>query len=85
MPSLSQIQLGKNGIKENFIQTLKSHFKKHQNVKISVLRNALPDGTEKKQKVKQYAEEILERLGKNYTARIVGFTISVKRWRKEVR
>jgi len=51
------------------------------NVKISVLKNA---GHEKS-KVKKYSEEILNHLGKNYTARIIGFTIIVKKWRKEQR
>ena len=76
-----QVQLGKNGITENFIATLKSHFDKHQNVKISVLKGAGPS----KEQVKKYSKEILERLGKRYTAKVIGFTIFVKRWRREVR
>ena len=77
----SNVQLGKQGITENFISTLQSHFKKHDTVKISVLKNA---GHEKS-KVKEYADEILERLGKNFSARTVGFTISIKKWRRTVR
>ena len=77
----SHIQLGKNGITENFIETLKDHFKNHENVKISVLKSA---GHEKN-KVHGYSEKILERLGKNYTARVLGFTISLKKWRRKVR
>ena len=77
----SHIQLGKNGITENFIETLKDHFKNHENVKISVLKSA---GHEKN-KVQGYSEKILERLGKNYTARVLGFTISLKKWRRKVR
>jgi len=48
-----QVQLGKKGVTENFIETLR-----------------------------EYSEEILEGLGKNYTVRIIGFTIFVKKWRK---
>jgi len=77
----SNVQLGKQGITENFINTLRNHFKKHSNVKISILKNA---GHEKS-KVKTYAEEIIDKLGKNYTAKTIGFTIFVKKWRKEVR
>jgi RNA-binding protein YhbY len=81
MKTLSQIQLGKNKITESFIETLRDHFKNHENVKISVLKTAGHD----KRKVKEYAEEILNKLGKNYTSKTIGFTISIKKWRKNVR
>ncbi len=76
-----QVQLGKQGVSENFIKTLKSHFNKCKNVKISVLKNVSRD----KNKIKEFSDDILEKLGKNYTARIVGFTIFVKKWRRNVR
>jgi RNA-binding protein YhbY len=74
---ISRIQLGKNGITENFISTLKSHFEKHRDVRIQVLKSARED----KESMKKYEKEILEKLGKNYTARTIGFVIKVKRWR----
>ncbi len=75
------MQLGKQGVTDNFILTLKNHFKKHRDIKVHVLKSA---GHEK-QKIKQFSEEILNRLGKNYTSRVIGFTISIKKWRKEKR
>ena len=81
MEKIGHIQLGKQGITKNFIETLKNHFKKNKNVRISVLKSAGHD----RDKIKQYSREILEELGKNYTAKIVGFTIFVKKWRKAVR
>ncbi len=78
MQKQSQIQLGKQGISENFISTLKDHFKKHENVRISVLKNAGHD----KNKVKDFSQEILDRLGNKYTGKIIGFTIVLKKWRK---
>lgn len=77
----SKIQLGKNRITENFMETLKAHFKNHENVKISVLKGAGHDRIA----VRAYAEEILEKLGRNYTAKVVGFTISLKKWRRAAR
>jgi RNA-binding protein YhbY len=74
----ADIQLGKNGVTDNFISTLKNNFKKHDNVRISVLKSARQD----KGKIKEYSNEILEKLGKNYTAKIIGFKIIVKKWRK---
>lgn len=81
MPTIGQIQLGKNGITDNFIETLKNQFKNHENVKISVLKNASRD----KKRIKEFSEEILEKLEKRYTTRVIGFTIVVKKWRKKIR
>jgi RNA-binding protein YhbY len=81
MHILAQVQLGRQGITDNFIKTLKDHFKNHQNVKVSVLKSA----GHNKEKIKEFSNEILEKLGKNYTAKIIGFTIVLKKWRKPVR
>ena len=78
MTALATIQLGKSGITENFVETLKNHFKKHDNVKISVLKSCCRDKAE----IKKMSEDILEKLGKNYTAKTIGFTIAIKKWRK---
>ena len=74
-------QLGKNGVTEGFIENLKNRFENCINIKIYVFKSA---GHEK-EKVKQYSEEILDKLGKNYTAKIIGFTIMVKKWKKPMR
>jgi RNA-binding protein YhbY len=78
MQLISTLQIGKSGLTETFIETLKGHFKNHQNVKISVLKSATRD----KKEIKKMAEQIVEELGNNYTFRIIGFTIVVKKWRK---
>lgn len=83
--TLGQLQLGKQGITDNFISGLKNMFNTHKNVKVSVLKSARPEGKEGKKKVKEYAKKILEKLGKKYTARVIGFTINIKQWRKAVR
>ena len=74
----TEMQLGKNGVTENFIKTLETCFKSYENVRISVLKSA---GHNKKQ-VKEYSEKILEKLGKSYTAKLIGFKIILKKWRK---
>lgn len=78
MPSISQIQLGKNGITDNFINTLKEHFAKHTTVKVSVLKS----GTRDKKELKKMSEEILDNLGENFTVKIIGYTLVLKKWRK---
>lgn len=77
----SILQIGKNGLTKNFIETLKNSFKNHNSIRISVLKSA---GHEK-DKIRNMAEEILGELGRNYTARVIGFTIVLKKWRKPVR
>lgn len=82
MPAIiRQIQLGKNGLTESFIGNLKHHFDTCKNVKISVLRSCCRD----REELKKISNEILEKLGNNYTARIIGYTIIVKKWRRDMR
>lgn len=81
MGKIGYLQLGKQGVTENFIKTLKDNFKNHENVRVSVLKSA----GHNKEKLKEYSKEILEKLGKNYTSKIIGFTIVLKKWRKAIR
>jgi RNA-binding protein YhbY len=81
MEKIGRMQLGKQGLTENFIATLKNHFDRNLNVRVSVLQSAGHDKT----KIKKYSEEILEKMGVHYTTKIVGFTIFVKKWRKPKR
>ena len=74
----AEMQIGKNGVNENFIGTLKSCFQSHDTVRISVLKSA----HEEKEQIKKYSEEILKSLGANYTCKLIGFKIIVKKWRK---
>lgn len=75
---IKEMQLGKNGVTDNFIETLKSYFTSVRTVKISVL----PSARESKEDVKKYSNEILEKLGVYYTSKVIGFTITIKKWRK---
>lgn len=73
------MQLGKNGVTENFLASLEAAFKNKESVRISVLKSA----GHKHEKVVQMAEEIVNILGKKFTYKVVGFTIIVRKWRKE--
>jgi len=75
---IREIQLGKNGITEHFVESLLVQFNKVQTVKISVLRSA----RENKEDVKKYADQLLTKLGEHYTAKVIGFTIILKKWRR---
>lgn len=75
---LATFQLGKAGLKENFIETIRKSFKTRDNVKVSVLRSF----SRGREEVKNIANKICEELGKKYTYKIIGFTINIKKWRK---
>jgi RNA-binding protein YhbY len=76
--TFAEMQLGKNGMTSNFLETLKTYFQKHDSVRISVLQSARED----KEQIRKYCEEILNHLGSNYTTKTIGFKIIVKKWRK---
>ncbi len=76
--AIRELQLGKQGITDNFVETLKTHFEKVRTVKISVLKSARKDKTD----VKKYADELLKKLGVHYTSKVIGFKIVLKKWRK---
>jgi RNA-binding protein YhbY len=79
MPAQGKIQLGKQGITENFIESLKNHFKKHKILRISVLKSAREEGKKGRDQVKAYAEQLVKSLGENYRAMTIGFIIVLRR------
>jgi len=74
---IQTVQLGKNGITHNFLEDLKKRFEKTNDIKVVVLRNACRD----KKQLQEKKEAIMTFLGKNFTERTVGYTISIKKWR----
>ncbi len=78
---VAELQLGKNGITDNFLHTLNGYFEKHKTVKIHVLKSA----RQNKEDVKNHAEKIVEHLGNKFTYKTIGFTIILRKWRNPVR
>ncbi len=81
--AIGAFQIGKNGVTYNFFHSLKNMFKNHNIVKVSVLKSARGEGKEAKEKVRKYSDDIIKEMGSKYTAKIIGFTIIVRKWRKE--
>ena len=77
-------QIGKQGLTEGFIELLATTFKKHDLVKISILKTCTRD----REQVKEMANELCTKLEniekKNFTAKIIGFTLFIKKWRKKI-
>ncbi len=81
MDAVGQVQLGKKGVTEGFIKTLQNQFKHHKNIKISVLKSCCRG----RMYLKEIAKEIVGRLGENYSSRVIGYTIAIKKLRKPAR
>ena len=81
MVRTSEIQIGKQGVTNNFISTIKNNFQRHDQVRVRVLKSARDD----KDTVKKYSEQILKKLENNYSSRVIGFTIILRKWRKAIR
>ena len=82
---MGTLQIGKNGITSNFMNTIETMFKNHHMIKISVLKSARGEGKEAKEEVKKYAYQILKKIDKNYTTKIIGFVIILQKWRRAMR
>ncbi len=78
MVNMTRLNLGKNGLTPGFIENLKKNFTKVEHVRISLLKSSTRD----KEEVKKWTEEILKSLGVNYTSKIIGYTIILRKWRK---
>lgn len=81
MASQLELQLGKKGLTNEFLEELKKRFEnnKIKNIKISVLKSVRENG---KKDVKKYADEVKDYLGDKFTCRVIGFGIFLKKWRR---
>ncbi|MFH0831646.1 MAG: YhbY family RNA-binding protein [archaeon] len=75
------MHIGKNGLTGSVIEALKILFKNHDMIKISVLKSAAQHKTE----VEKMASEICSALGINFTSKVIGHTITMRKWRKPQR
>ena len=80
MNTQMQLQIGKKGLTSEFIEDVRNRLEEHRNatVRIAVLKSARSG----KEDVKKYADELTSKLGTQYTAKTLGFTVLLKKWRK---
>jgi RNA-binding protein YhbY len=74
-------QIGKNGATEGTIRLLETAFKTREQVKIVLLKSA----GHTKEKTDEVGKFIVDKLGKNYTYKSLGFTLFIRKWRKDKR
>lgn len=75
-----QLQIGKNGLTQEFIEQVRNIMESKRAVKISFLKSS----TRNREEAKTQAEEITKALGENYRYDMIGWTIIVKKGKKKV-
>lgn len=75
-------QMGKAGLTDNFIQTVRSGFVNHKIAKIALLKTSTRD----KEQMKKMAEEICKKLEDDkskYVYKVIGFTMVISKFRNK--
>jgi len=71
-----KMQIGKNGLTPDFIQSLKNTFKKRKKVKVKALKSAVGS----KKEIEKIAKEIKKELGEeNFNFGVIGHTIKIRK------
>ena len=73
--------MGKNGLSDAFVEQVKSIFENETLVKISILKSACRN----KDDAKEMAEKLIEVLGSKYGYKLVGYVITIIKYRKAQR
>jgi len=81
MKQIKRIQLGKKGLTEEFINQARDLFKNEEIIKISILKSACRN----KNDAEKLADNLMESLGKNFDYRLVGYVLTVRKFRKDIR
>lgn len=74
-----KINIGKNGLTGGIITNLKTCMQTHNAAKLVLLKSAGRDRSE----IEKIEEKILAGLGKKFTAHHIGFTILIRKRKKE--
>ena len=81
MKQIKKLQMGKNGLSNAFIEQVKSIFENETLIKISILKSACRD----KADANKMAEELVRELGPKYDYKLVGYVMTIIKYRKEQR
>jgi len=78
MKQIKKLQIGKNGLTEAFVEQVRSIFEGETLVKISILKSACRD----KDDAKKIGDDLVEALGVKYGYKLVGYVLTVVKYRK---
>ncbi len=76
-----QLQIGKNGLTDAFVEQVRRLSQDKERMKITILKSACRDKAE----AKVMCDDLVEKLGKNYTYRLIGYVCTLLRFRRDVR
>ncbi len=81
MKPIKRLQMGKNGLTPEFIEQVKFIFKNETLIKVTILKSACRD----KKEAEKMGDELVEALGKKYDYKLVGYVLTIIKYRKEQR
>jgi len=81
MKPIRQLQMGKAGLSEAFVEQVRGIFENETLIKISILKSACRD----KEDAKKIGEDLVEMLGSKFGFKLVGYVLTVIRFRKDQR
>lgn len=76
--NVKTFQIGKKGLTDAFIKQIQTTFKNSNKVKISILKSACRD----REEAKLIAEKLVTSLGENFDYKLIGYTITIMKFRK---
>ena len=78
---VKKMQIGKNGLTPEFIEQVKTIFVNERMLKVNILKSACRDKAE----AKNIADDLVEALGKKFDYKLVGYVLTISKFRKEQR
>ncbi|MFH0808217.1 MAG: YhbY family RNA-binding protein [archaeon] len=81
MKPIRQLQMGKAGLSEAFVEQVRSVFENETMIKISILKSACRD----KEEAKKIGEDLVGALGTKFGFKLVGYVLTVIKFRKDQR
>ncbi len=81
MKPVKQLQIGKAGLSNAFVDQVRSIFESETMIKISILKSACRD----KDEAKEIGEDLVSKLGKKFGFKLVGYVFTVTKFRKDQR
>jgi len=75
---IKKIQMGKNGLTDEFMNQIKTLFEKERMIKVILLKSACRD----KKMAEEISNKIIESLGPKYRTKIVGYVLTISKFRK---
>ncbi len=76
--SIKKIQVGKNGLTSDVISQIKNFFEKERMIKVVLLKSACRD----KKEAENIASSIIDELGPKYRAKLIGYVLTISKFRK---